>query len=491
MSERRPSRLPTVIALLVGTFLSSLDVTVVGTAMPRIVSELKGMALYGWVFSGYLLASTATVPIYGKLADLIGRRITYFIGLGLFLAGSFLCGAATTMPMLVAARVLQGAGGGALFPVTQTIMGDLFPVEERARVQGVFALVWGISSVIGPAVGGAFVTFWTWRWTFFINLPVGAGAWLLLAASYRESPRQKRPPIDVAGALLLATALSLLLAGLGKSGADPLFLVAGILLIAVFLVVERRVTAPVIPPDLFRDRVFAIAFFANFLLGAVLFAFIAYVPLYLQGVVGIPPFTAGMLTAPMSLTWTICSFLSGRMILARGYRPVLRLGGILVACAACVTASAAISTARPALALILFLCGQLLLGAGMGLSSTALVIMVQDRSPWERRGVVTATLQLCRQIGMTLGTAALGALLVAILLKRLASVANAPAPEALLNPMRWAELPPSVLVPSRAALGAALQKITLAVAALAAVCSAAAFVFPDVRATSSSTETAR
>jgi EmrB/QacA subfamily drug resistance transporter len=474
-------RLPIVIALLVGTFLSSLDTTLVGTAMPRIVADLKGISLYAWVFSAYLLASTATVPLYGKLADLIGRRRTYFIGLALFVVGSVGCGLAPTMPLLIAARVLQGAGGGALFPVTQTIMGDLFAVEERARIQGIFALVWGISSVIGPAVGGLFVTFATWRWAFLINLPLGLLVALLIGGYYTEIIEKKRPPIDVVGAALLALLLSVLLASLGRRGVDLRLLAAAPFLVALLLYVERRARAPVLPPDLFSDRVFTVACVANLLLGAVLFAFIAYVPLHLQGVVGLSPFAAGMLGVPVSFGWTGMSFLAGRWILSAGYRRVLRAGAATVAAAAVITAAAAASAARPQIAWILFESGQLLLGVGMGASSTALIIVVQERVAWERRGVVTATLQLTRQIGMTLGTAALGVVLITLLTRRLALVPGAPAPEALVDPARWRTIDPALLVPARAALAFALERVAYTVVALALVASLAAFAFPDVR----------
>ncbi|MSP59267.1 MAG: MFS transporter [Myxococcales bacterium] len=481
MSPPKVRRAPTVFALLVGTFLSSLDITVVGTAMPRIVSELHGMELYAWVFSGYLLASTATVPIYGKLADLIGRRASYFIGLGLFLVGSGLCGFATSMPMLIAARIVQGAGGGALFPVTQTIMGDLFTVEERARVQGLFALVWGVSSVIGPGVGGAFVTYWHWRWAFLINLPLGVGVALLIATFYQEKAPRGRPTFDVAGALLLAATLALLLAGLGRRGADPALLLGGVVFAALLYFVERRAAAPVLPVDLFGDRVFAIACAANFLLGAVLFAFIAYVPLYLQGVLGLSPFVAGMLGVPVSFAWTAMSFVAGRWILASGYRKVLRAGAFVVGLAALATTAAAL-TQGPVPGWILFEGGQVFLGAGMGLASTALIIVVQDRVAWDRRGAVTATLQLTRQIGMTLGTAALGVLLMALLTTRLADLPSAPPPEALVDPTRWSSIPPPLLASARAALAHALVRVAFATVALALLASAIAFAFPDVRA---------
>ncbi|HEX2573853.1 MAG TPA: MDR family MFS transporter [Polyangia bacterium] len=479
-------RIPIVVALVIGTFLSSLDVTLVSTAMPRIISELHGIEFYGWVFSTYLLTSTAMVPIYGKLADLLGRRTPYFIGLSVFLVGSLLCAAATSMRMLIVARAVQGIGAGALFPITMTIVGDLFNVAERSRVQGVLALVWGVSSIIGPAVGGAFVTYWTWRWGFWINLPIGVATAIMLAIFYREKvgrvAQSSRPRIDVAGAVLVVATLVMLLVAVGRSHIDWRMLGAGAVLLVLFVWVEQRAAEPVVPPTLFRDGVVVLSCATNLMLGAVLFAYIAYVTLYLQGVVGLSPVRAGLLAAPVSLTWPPAAFFVGRWILAYGYRRVLRTSSVLVFVAATCTFSATTPDLSSGAALALFEAGQLLLGAGMGLGTSALVIVVQDRVPWSRRGAATATLQLTRQMGATFGTAVLGALVAGFLRHRLAAIPGAPSPEALLDPEQWKMLGAAMLETSRGALGASLRQITMIVLVIGGGAGVATWLFPDVRA---------
>jgi EmrB/QacA subfamily drug resistance transporter len=478
-------RLPTVIALVIGTFLSSLDVTLVSTEMPRIIAELHGIQYYGWVFSTYLLTSTAMVPIYGKLADLLGRRTPYFIGLSVFLVGSMLCAAATSMQMLIVARAVQGLGAGALFPITMTIVGDLFNVAERSRVQGVLALVWGLSSIIGPIVGGAFVTYWTWRWGFWINLPIGAATAIMLATFYREkvapAARSSRPQIDVAGAVLVVATLVMLLVAVGRAHVDWRMLTAGLMLLSLFVWVEQRAAEPVVPPDLFRDPVVVISCATNLMLGAVLFAYIAYVTLYLQGVVGMSPVHAGLLASPVSITWAPAAFHAGHLILAHGYRRVLRTSSLLVIAAATCTFLATTPGLSSMAAVVLFETGQLALGAGMGLGTSALVIVVQDRVPWGRRGAATATLQLTRQMGATLGTAVLGALVASFLRGRLATIPGAPNPEALLDPEQWKALGTAVLGSSRGALAASLRQITLIVLAIGGGAGVATWIFPDVR----------
>lgn len=479
-------RIPIVVALIIGTFLSSLDVTLVSTEMPRIISELHGIQFYGWVFSTYLLTSTAMVPIYGKLADLLGRRTPYFIGLSVFLVGSLLCAASTSMTMLIVARAVQGLGAGALFPITMTIVGDLFDVAERSRVQGVLALVWGLSSIIGPAVGGAFVTYWTWRWGFWINLPIGLMTAVMLAIFYRETAapvaRSSRPRIDGIGAVLVVATLVMLLVAVGRAQVDWRMLSAGVVLLVLFVWVEQRAAEPVVPPDLFRDVVVVISCATNLMLGAVLFAYIAYVTLYLQGVVGMSPVHAGLLAAPVSLTWPPAAYFVGRWILAYGYRRVLRTSSLLVIVAATCTFFATTPGLSRIAAVSLFEAGQLMLGAGMGLGTSALVIVVQDRVPWGRRGAATATLQLTRQMGATLGTAVLGALVAGFLRHRLATIPGAPSPEALLDPEKWKALETAMLETSRGALGESLRRITLIVLAIGGGAGVATWFFPDVRA---------
>lgn len=440
MSVARATRpIPTTIALLVGTFLSSLDVTVVGTALPRITGELGGLHLYPWVFSIYLLTSTLTVPVWGKLADVRGRRPTYLVAVTLFLAGSFACGAAPTMSLLVAARALQGLGAGGLVPLTQTIFGDIFPVETRARMQGVFALVWGVSSILGPTAGGAIVSFWSWPWVFYINLPVGAVAMLLFVSSFHE-----QVPVRPTRRQLFAALI------------------------------------PTIPIGLLRDRVTGLAVAIGALSGPMLFAFIAYVPLYLQGALGMEPVWAGLVTAPLSLAWSTATFVGGRLMLRTSFRSVIR-GGMVSLVLGAGAFWLGLATLPSAFGWVVFSAATLLFGAGMGATFSLFFIAVQDRFGWERRGAVTALLTLSRQLGATTGVAALGAWIAAALRERLAGVPNAPSPDELLDPHRLQALSPAVLAPARGALGDSVVDVFAVVTLMGLVALVLTAVFPDIR----------
>lgn len=415
MAHTRP--IPTTIALLVGTFLSSMDVTVVGTALPRITGQLGGLALYPYVFSVYLITSTASVPVWGWLLDRAGRKPSYLWGVSLFLAGSLACGAAPTMGWLVVARGLQGLGAGAIVPVTQTVFGDIFPIETRARMQGVFAFVWAVSSIIGPAVGGLIVQWWTWPWVFYVNLPVGATAMALFAVNFHEPPR-------------------------------------------------THAHGPALPFDLLSDHAVAIAVGTGLLTGPILYAFIAYVPLFLQGALGIEPVWAGLATAPVAVAWSAATFIGGRWLLRSGIRVVL-LAGTVILVAGAAGFWLALALLPSASGLFVFFAANLFFGAGMGMNFSLLLVAVQERVPWERRGALTALITLSRQIGATLGLSALGAYVALSLAHRLASVPNAPAPHDLLDPHRLSQLAPGVLAPARAALGASIVTVFGIVTALA------------------------
>jgi EmrB/QacA subfamily drug resistance transporter len=478
--------IPTTLALLVGTLLSSMDVTVVGTALPRITGQLGGLSLYPWVFSIYLLTSTVTVPIWGKLADLFGRKPMFLAGISMFLIGSAACGAAPTMPLLVAARALQGLGAGAIFPLTQTIFGDIFAVEIRARIQGIFSMVWGISAVLGPSVGGFIVTYWTWPWVFYVNLPVGAVSLLLFAVSFHERVTPRKARLDLAGAFLLVAAISLCLSGLSAHGLVRAGLFASSLLLAGgFLYVERRVVEPLVPLDLFRDRVVAIAAVSGLVTGPMLFAFIAYIPLFLQGAMALPPVWAGLIMAPMSVAWSMATFLGGRFILRSGYRSIVLAGATLLVAGSLGFLYALL--ALPSIAgWFAFAVSVLLFGAGMGMSFSSFVIATQDRVPWERRGVATALIALLRQLGATLGVAMLGAYVTASLTERLASVPGAPSASALLDPHQLSALSATVLASSRGALGRSIVGVFVVVIALSLCALVLGLNFPDVKAKKSS-----
>jgi len=404
------------VGLLVGTFLASIEATVVGTAMPSIADQLGGFHLFPWVFSAYLLAQTISIPLYGRLADLLGRRATYIAGVSLFLVGSVACGLAPSMELLVAARALQGLGAGCVLPLTMTIFGDLYEVQLRTKLQGLFSLVWGVSSVVGPLAGGAIVLKWSWRWVFLSNLPFGLVALALVGVLLREPARARREHrLDVAGAVLLSAATMLLLVSLLPAEQRPQGLSAAVWLgLAAaaalgFVLVERRHPEPLVPLDLFRDRVHLAANSAGVLLGVVLFGIVGYVPLYVQGVRGGTPVEAGATLIPLSLGWTAASIVAGRLVRRVGFQSLVRFGSALIAAGA---AMALIELWRgvPLLGLI----GLTAYGVGMGCCISSFTVSVQERVPHTRRGIATALTQFSRTIGGSIGVALLGALLLSV-----------------------------------------------------------------------------
>ena len=289
MSSRR--RLAVTLGVITGMFLAALEATVVGTAMPTVIASLGGLNHYSWVFSAYLITSTITVPVWGKLSDLYGRRLLFQLGIAVFLLGSVLSGMAGTMTQLIAYRAVQGLGAGALVPLAMTIIGDVYTVEERARMQAFFSGVWGLSSVVGPIVGGFITDQLSWRWVFYINVPFGILAAVIMQLSLKEPKRRGRPSIDYAGAALLMASITLLMLALVEGGATlrefasarnvGLLVVAG-LLGALFIYVERRAQDPIVPLGLFRNRVVAVSVTAGFLAGVAMFGAISFVPLFAQ-----------------------------------------------------------------------------------------------------------------------------------------------------------------------------------------------------------------
>jgi len=380
--------------------------------MPSIVAQIGGLALYPWVFSAYLLTQTVTIPLYGRLADLYGRRPVYVGGVALFLVGSVLAGISPTMPALVAARAVQGLGAGCVIPLTMTIFGDLYEVSTRTKLQGLFSLVWGFSSVAGPLTGGAIVMHLTWHWVFLLNVPFGllsavAVTWLL-----EERVLRKRRPLDVGGAFTLSAATLLLLVALLPSGQRPLatghssWLAGAVLCAVAFLALERRHPEPLVPLDLFGDRVQVAANAAGVLQGVVLFGVSSYVPLYIQAVRGKTPIEAGALLIPMSLGWTVATFVGGRVVHKVGFQILVRVGSTLIA------VGAALGYLGVVLDLVwVGVLGLVSYGLGMGLCTSSFVVSVQERVPKARRGIATALTQFSRSIGGAVGVAVLGVVL--------------------------------------------------------------------------------
>ncbi len=408
------------LGVMMSLFMASMEATVIATAMPGIVRDLGDIESFSWVFAIYMLTSTTTGPIFGRLSDLFGRRPVYMAAIGIFSLGSLLCGLAMTMPQLIIARAIQGVGAGGLLPLAFIIVGDVFTLDQRAKIQGLFSGVWGISSIIGPLIGGFLVDQVSWHWVFLINLPPAAIAAGLVWTAWRDPARAtgSRPPIDVAGAALLSIGVALLLLGLnppvGLPG--PILLGSAVAVLTLLALVELRAPAPILPIRLLRDRMFAVACAHGMLAGGVLFGGMNYVPLFVQGVLGASATEAGTTLTPMMLGWVVTSIIGGRLLLRFSYRS-LAIAGMVVF----LIGTAMMARVRPEMSQIELAIALGLMGTGMGASIPSFLIAVQSTVARSALGAATATLQFSRTIGGTIGVAALGALLTNRLAAELAA----------------------------------------------------------------------
>lgn len=470
---RQTNRPLTVVALLLGLFLAAMEMTVVSTAMPTAVGDLGGIHLYAWVFAAYMLTATVTLPIYGKLADLYGRKPVMLIGIALFLGGSFLCGHAASMNTLILFRAIQGLGAGAIQPTAMTIVGDLFDVHQRARIQGILGAVWGIAGLIGPVLGGAIVHWLSWRWVFYVNIPLGLGCAAVLILAYHEKVKRHDHRLDFAGAALLSITVVLALLA-ARSRAEGLgFLPAAAVALVLFLWTERRADEPLLPLDLFSQRVMAVASATGALVGAAMISVVTFVPLYVQSVLGGSPTDAGTAIAPIAIGWPISSTLAGRMLPRTGYRALIRGGLGLTFCAALGLSF----LLRPGADLWSLRLVMFFYGLGLGFANTPLVIAVQSSVPWNRRGVATASTMFSRSIGGTLAVGVLGGVLAAAL----ASGGAPPgAVDKLLGPER-SFLPPALVRSLSGALQEGMEGIFQAVAVIAFAGFVVSLLFPAIR----------
>ncbi|MBK5308323.1 MAG: MFS transporter [Frankiaceae bacterium] len=419
----RSERGPVLFAVMLCTGLVALDSTIIATAVPSVVADLGGFAQFPWLFSLYLLTQAVTVPLYGKYADVVGRRPVMFFGIAVFLLGSVLCGIAWSMPTLIVARAVQGIGAGAVQPMCMTMIGDLYTVEERARVQGYVASVWGISSVVGPTLGGLFSEYLSWRWIFFVNLPLGALAAWILARNFSEHVVRRPHRIDYTGTVLLTTGCSLVIFGLLQGGVSwawssvtsvGLFTVGAVALVA-FLYVERTAAEPVLPLWVFRRRILTAGNVIAVVVGVLLIGLSSYVPTYVQGVLGTGALVAGLALAALTLGWPLSATLSGRLYMRIGFRNTALIGCVLIVAGAMMCAALGAHSSVLQVALTCFV-----LGAGLGLVSSPTLVAVQSVVGWDRRGVVTATNMFCRSLGSAVGVAVLGAIANATLADRFA-----------------------------------------------------------------------
>jgi EmrB/QacA subfamily drug resistance transporter len=403
--------------VLGGSFLAAIETTVVAAAMPTVADQLGGLSLYSWVFSAYLLTSTVSIPLWGKLSDLYGRRRFYLWSVGLFLVGSALSGAAETMPQLILFRALQGFGAGGLLPLGMSVLADLYTLEERGRMQGLLSGVWGVASIVGPVTGGYITTLFSWRWVFYLNIPFGVATAVAVAASLHDRPAGQRYAVDYAGAALLMMSVTLLILALSRSGLDagggqvvwlwPAYL--GAVVCGVALVrVERRAAEPMVPVDLLADRMVAAIAGTGLLVGVGMFGAIAYVPLFVQEGLGGSAVEAGRALTPLILGWVVTSMITGRAVLRIGYRPLVLSGLVCIA-----VAFGGLTQVGAESSVWLLRADLSLMGMGLGMTMLSLVLAMQNVVARRHLGVATSFGQFTRSIGGAVGVALLGAVIAA------------------------------------------------------------------------------
>ncbi|SEN32260.1 drug resistance transporter, EmrB/QacA subfamily [Mesobacillus persicus] len=401
-------------SVMLATFMGAIEATIVSTAMPEIVGDLGGFSKYSWVFSAYLLMNAVTVLIYGKLADLFGRKPILIFGISIFLIGSILCGLATSMEMLIVFRLIQGFGAGAVTPIATTIIGDIYTKEERAKIQGYLSSVWGISAVSGPAIGGLLVEFVSWRYVFWLNIPLGflaiAGIWFYL----HEKVEKKKHKIDYSGAVLLTVAISTIMVLLVEGGVNiawdsSLGISLGFVSVVAFILFvlnEKRVEEPMMPFSIWKERSILIANLTSLTTGVILIGISSFLPAFVQAVMEQSPIVAGFTLTAMSIGWPIASTLSGRLLLSIGFRATSLLGG-----GALILGSLLFANLSPEAGPLWAALGSFVIGIGMGLTSTAFIVSIQSTVSWEQRGAATASNMFMRNFGNTLGAALLGGVL--------------------------------------------------------------------------------
>ena len=409
----RSERGPILLAVMLSVGLVAIDSTILATAVPSVVDDLGGFSQFPWLFSVFLLAQAVSVPIFAKLSDQYGRKPVMLVGVAAFLLGSILCGFAWSMPALIVFRALQGLGARAVQPTAMTIIGDIYSVAERAKVQGYVASVWAVSSVVGPTLGGVFVDFLSWRWIFFVNIPLALLAGWVLKRHFVERVERVPHRLDVSGAVLLTVGASLVILGLLEGGVlwawaslpSITVLAVGVLLLIGFVLVERRAAEPILPGWVFRDRLLVSTSLASLGVGAILIGLTSYVPLYAQNVLGRNALVAGFALAALTMGWPIAASVAGRVYLRIGFRLTALAGGLVV-----LVSTAALGLLSPQSSIWQVGLTCFVIGLGMGWVASPTLVAAQASVDWQVRGVVTGTNMFARSMGSALGIAVFGAI---------------------------------------------------------------------------------
>ena len=435
---------------ILASFIAALDTTILATVMPTIVTDLGGLDLYGWVFSVYMILTAVSMPLWGKLSDIYGKRTLFFAAVGIFLAGSILCGTSTSMIQLIVYRGIQGIGAGGLSSIPFALISTVFPPSERGKALGAIASAWGVSAVIGPMIGSAVVVSFGWPWVFYLNIPVGIAAIGIVAATYREQAGHIRESIDFPGALLLCLTIISLLLALLRMGrvrtlldeAVLLLLAAWILFLVLFVRRERSAPHPILEIGFFRLRAFWVGNLLGFLASIAMYGVIAYAPLFAQTILGGTAVQAGLMITPMSLGWSTASLLAGRVTHRWGEPRLVRIGLLFmtVGLLAAYAAGSGIGIWH------LMVCVTLI-GIGMGCQTPALMLTVQQSVEHRNIGVATSSQMLSRTIGGALGVSVLGAALNGVMGSVLSGSLIGPGPvtdpQKLLDPSLRATLAPA------------------------------------------------
>lgn len=485
-------RILVTVGIMIGMFLAALDATAVSTAMPTVVSSLGGLSVYSWVFSAYILTSTVTLPLWGKFSDIYGRRIFYTLGVGFFLLGSALSGQSKSMIELIIFRAIQGFGGGALLTLGMIIIGEVFSLKERARIQGLFGGVWGLSSIVGPIIGGFITDHLSWRWVFYLNVPFGLIAAIVMGFALKERVKNKKASLDYRGAIVLTAIITLFLLGLMEIGKEdgwktPLALgmfVPCPILLWLFILIEKRTEDPIVPLELFSNQFFKVSAVTGFLIGMAMFGSISFIPLFVQGVIGTNATGAGSVLTPLLLGWVFFSSISGRLLLRFRYRPLILVGTALVTIGFFLLSHWNENTTRSAATR-----DMMFLGCGMGIILIPLLLGVQNSVPKNQLGIATSGTQFFRSIGGAVGVSVMGAVMGTYMHLGLKSLSKDPglnlsslSPDLLVNPIERQNLPQEALGALRWVLAHSLHYVFITGLIIALLAFISAFLVPNEKA---------